>query len=78
VAVLSSALPYSMEMFALKRLDRRVFGIAMSLEPAIAAIAGFLLLAERLHLAQAAAIGCVVAASVGSAVSNRSTKPVDL
>jgi inner membrane transporter RhtA len=71
VAVLSSALPYSMEMFALERLDRRVFGIAMSLEPAIAAAAGLLFLGERLHTSQIAAIACVVAASLGSAVTAR-------
>src|SRR6202012_238302 len=48
VGLLSSALPYSLEVEALRRLPTRVFGIWMSLEPAIAAIAGFLMLGEHL------------------------------
>ncbi len=71
IAVLSSALPYSLEMFALTRLPRPAFGVLMSLEPAIAAVAALALLGEQLTLVQWAAIGCVVAASAGITVAGR-------
>ncbi|ATB44600.1 EamA family transporter [Corallococcus macrosporus] len=71
VAVLSSALPYSLEMYALKALPTRTFGILMSVEPALAALSGLLLLNERLSGTQWAAIGCIVLASVGSAATSR-------
>jgi inner membrane transporter RhtA len=67
VAVLSSAAPYSLEMMALRRLPRRVFGILVSAAPAIGALAGWLVLGERLAPLQWAAIGLVVLASAGSA-----------
>jgi inner membrane transporter RhtA len=66
VALLSSALPYTMEMYVLARLPHRTFGILMSVEPAIAALFGLVMLDERLSLAQCAAIACVIAASLGS------------
>lgn len=66
VAVLSSALPYTLEMVALERLPHRTFGILMSAEPAIAALFGLLMLGEMLSIMQCAAIGCVVLASLGS------------
>ena len=75
VAVMSSALPYSLEMFALRRLDRKSFGVLMSLEPAVAACAGLVLLGERISPIQWLAIGLVIAASVGIAVSTRRTTP---
>ena len=65
VAVLSSALPYSLEMSALRTLPARVFGVLMSLEPAVAAVLGMLLLNEHLTPLQWLAIACVMAASVG-------------
>jgi inner membrane transporter RhtA len=68
VAVLSSALPYSLEMIALKNLPARNFGILLSLSPAMAALSGRVLLDERLSPLQWIAIGCIVAASVGSSV----------
>jgi inner membrane transporter RhtA len=71
VAVLSSALPYSLEMFALSRMPRRVFGISVSLEPALGALAGLAVLHERLAASQLAAIACVIGASVGSAATAR-------
>ncbi|MCP3136884.1 EamA family transporter [Pyxidicoccus xibeiensis] len=71
VAVLSSALPYSLEMIALKRLPTRTFGILMSVEPALAALSGLLLLDERLTWVQWTAIGCIVLASVGSSASSK-------
>jgi inner membrane transporter RhtA len=70
VAVLSSALPYSLELFAMSRLKARTFSILMSLEPAMAALAGFLVLGERLTGWQAAAIAAVMAASAGSAATS--------
>jgi inner membrane transporter RhtA len=71
VAVLSSALPYSLEMIALKRLPTRTFGILMSLEPALAALTGLLFLREQLTVVQWVAIGCVIAASAGSAATSK-------
>ncbi|BDP41439.1 threonine transporter RhtB [Deinococcus aetherius] len=69
VAVLSSALPYSLEMAALRALPARVFGVLMSLEPALAALSGLLFLGERLTPLQWLAMGCVIAASVGISLS---------
>ncbi|MFC0616722.1 EamA family transporter [Deinococcus budaensis] len=71
VAVLSSALPYTLEMAALRALPARVFGVLMSLEPAIAALSGLLLLGERLSLGQWLALLCVIAASVGISVAGQ-------
>jgi inner membrane transporter RhtA len=65
VAVLSSALPYSLEMGALRALPARVFGVLMSLEPAVAGVIGLIFLREHLSLIQWTAIACVMAASVG-------------
>lgn len=69
VAVLSSALPYSLEMHALTRIPARTFGILMSLEPALAALAGLVLLGERLTSPQWLAIACIMIASLGSALA---------
>ncbi|GJE41946.1 EamA family transporter [Methylobacterium soli] len=69
VAILSSALPYSLEMVALKRLPRQTFGVLLSLEPAIAALAALAILGERLSLPEGLAIACIVAASAGSTLS---------
>lgn len=66
VATLSSAIPYSLEMFALKRLPKSTFGILCSLEPAVGAIAGMIVLHEQLTLLQWIAISLVMAASVGT------------
>ena len=71
IAVLSSALPYSLEMVALRRLTRQAFGVMMSLEPAIAALAAMILLGERLSPHQWLAIGCVIAASAGITAGGR-------
>lgn len=69
VAVLSSAAPYSLEMIALKRLPRRVFGILVSAAPAIGALAGYFVLGERLAAPQWLAIALVIVASAGSAAT---------
>lgn len=66
VGLLSSVIPYSLEMIALRTLSARVFSILMSLEPAAAALAGLLLLRELLSPVQLLAMACVVAASVGA------------
>ncbi|MFE9973158.1 DMT family transporter [Streptomyces hirsutus] len=66
VAVLSSVLPYTLELLALRRLPASTFAILMSLEPAIAAAAGFLILSQALTLTEAAAIALVIAASMGA------------
>lgn len=71
VAALSSALPYSLEMVALKNLPAQSFSVLMSLEPAIAAMAGFLLLSELLSITQWLAILLVIAASLGSTLSGQ-------
>jgi inner membrane transporter RhtA len=76
VAFLSSALPYSMEMYALTRLPTRTFGILMSLDPALAALAGLAFLGEKLNGLQWLAVLCVMLASGGSAVTSRAEPEV--
>jgi inner membrane transporter RhtA len=71
VAFLSSIIPYGLELSALRRIPTRVFGILMSLEPAAAALAGMILLAEFLSAPQWLALACVVTASVGATRSAR-------
>jgi len=66
VGLLSSVIPYSCELVALRSLRPAVFGILMSLEPAAAALAAIVVLSEHLSLLQWLAIGCVVAASIGA------------
>ncbi|WP_409471324.1 EamA family transporter [Streptomyces sp. HC307] len=66
VALLSSVLPYTLELLALRRLPAPTFAIMMSLEPALAATAGFLVLDQALSVMEAAAIALVVAASMGA------------
>ena len=69
VAAVSSAIPISLEMMALKRLPKEAFGIMISMEPAVAAILALVLLGEHLSAVQWLAIGCIVAASMGSAMT---------
>jgi inner membrane transporter RhtA len=66
VAILSSAIPFSLEFAALRRLSSRLFGILMSLEPAVGAAAGFLFLGQRLSFRDLIAIALVMAASAGA------------
>ncbi|MFJ8012666.1 EamA family transporter [Streptomyces sp. NPDC096339] len=66
VAVLSSVLPYTLELLALRRLPAPTFAILMSLEPAIAATAGFLVLHQAMSALDALAIALVIAASMGA------------
>ena len=71
VAILSSAVPYSLEMIALTRLPTQTFGTLMSAEPAIGALAGLAFLGETLTLLQWLAIGAIMLASAGTALSSR-------
>ena len=69
VAILSSALPYSLEMLALRRLPAQTYGTLTSGEPAAGAMVGFFLLGESLPLLQWCAIGLIIAASVGATMT---------
>ncbi|WP_432186367.1 EamA family transporter [Streptomyces sp. Tue6028] len=71
VALLSSVIPYSLDLEALRKIPPRVFGILMSLEPAMAALIGLVVLQESLHWSQWIAVLCVVAASAGAARGGR-------
>jgi inner membrane transporter RhtA len=63
IAMLSSAIPYALELVALRRLSAQVFGILLSLEPAVAALAGLVVLGQRLGAVELAGMACVVGAS---------------
>lgn len=69
VAVLSSALPYSLEMVALRHIPERSFGVILSVEPAIGALAAYLLLGETLTGRQYAALVCVIGAAIGAVLT---------
>lgn len=71
IAVLSTALPYSLEMIALTRLPTRTFGTLMSMEPALAALSGMVFLGEMLTFSQTLALGAIIAASMGSTLTMR-------
>jgi inner membrane transporter RhtA len=71
VAVLSSAFPYTLEMIALRQLATKTFGTLMSLEPAVAALAGLVFLNERLSATQWLAIAAVMVASMGTVREDR-------
>ncbi|MGY4915657.1 EamA family transporter, partial [Streptomyces sp. 900116325] len=66
VALMSSVLPYTLELMALRRLPAHTFAVLMSLEPAIAATAGFLILDQALTTTDALAIALVIGASMGA------------
>jgi len=75
IAVLSSVLPYSLELIALRRLAAHVFGILLSIEPAVAALAGLVVLGQHLSALQLLGMACVVAAS-GLVMGTRSVPPI--
>jgi len=77
VAVLSSAIPYSLELEALRRLQKGTFGVLMSLEPAVAALVGLAVLGQDLSATEVAAIALVVAASAGALGAARAPAPVE-
>ncbi len=67
IGLLSSVIPYRLELEALRRMPTRLFGVWMSLEPAVAALIGLLLLGQQLSVVEWLAIGCVMAACAGAA-----------
>ena len=75
IGLLSSIIPYSVELEALRRVPAKVFGIWMSLEPAVAALVGLVMLGQSLAGREWAAIGCVVVASAGAAWGSRRPAP---
>lgn len=75
VALLSSVIPYSLEMAALRRISPSAFGVLMSLEPAIAALIGWLVLHEALELRAVVAIVLVTTAAIGATRAGSQTKP---
>lgn len=77
VAVLSSAVPYSLEMYALTRLPARTLGVLMSVEPALGALLGLALLGEHLGALQWLAIVAIIAASIGTVLGARNA-PVEI
>jgi inner membrane transporter RhtA len=77
IALLSSAIPYSLEMYSLKHLPKQTFSILLSLEPAVGALAGWLVLSEQLSTQQLSAIGLIMAASMGSAMTAGQRKPIE-
>jgi inner membrane transporter RhtA len=75
VALLSSAIPYSLETLAMPRLPTRTVGVLMSLDPALGAVSGLLFLGEHLSWIQWAAIAGIMAASAGSAATSKAGTP---
>ncbi len=73
VAVVSSVVPYSLEMFALREIPRHVFGVLMSLEPAIGCLAGLLVLGQVLGVSDLVAVALVIVASAGATLG--ATRP---
>ncbi|MFB7618400.1 DMT family transporter [Kitasatospora sp. NPDC056181] len=71
VSLLLPVIPYALEMTALRRMPQRVFSVLVSLEPAVSALVGLVVLGQLLGAAQLAGIGCVVAASVGATLTGR-------
>ncbi|MFL5781571.1 MAG: EamA family transporter [Thermoleophilaceae bacterium] len=77
IGLLSSAIPYSLELEALRRLPARVFGVLLSLDPAIAALAGFVILGQDLGSREIAGIALVVLASVGASATSDEPEPAE-
>ncbi|MER7751024.1 EamA family transporter [Kitasatospora sp. NPDC097643] len=71
VSLLLPVIPYALEMTALRRMPQRVFSVLVSLEPAVSALVGLVVLGQLLGAAQLAGIGCVVLASVGATLTGR-------
>ena len=75
MALLASVVPYSLELAAMRRAPKRVFGILLSLEPAVATMAGWLLLGQHAPAVALAAVVIVVAASAGSTMGAKNANP---
>lgn len=71
VSILSTVIPFSLELEALRRLPSRLFGIFMSVEPAMAALAGFILLGEVINMRSIIAIGFIMTASIGTSLEGK-------
>jgi inner membrane transporter RhtA len=78
IAVLSSAVPYSLELAALRRLKASLFGVLMSLEPAVGALSGLVFLHQHLHLHEWLAVGAVMVASIGATATSKADVPVEV
>jgi inner membrane transporter RhtA len=77
VALLSSVVPYSVEIEALRRIRPQVFGVLMSIEPAMAALAGLVVIGQSLSLLDVVAIALVVTASAGATFGSGEPPPID-
>lgn len=77
IAVLSTALPYSLEMIALTRMPTRTFGTLMSMEPALAALSGMIFLGETLTSTQTLALEAIILASMGSTLTMRRESKIE-
>ena len=75
IAVLSSAFPYFLELFALSRVRAATYGVLLSIEPAIAALTGFVILGQRLTLVEVAAIAAVMVAAAGASWTSEPHRP---
>ena len=75
IGLLSSVIPYWLELEALRRIPTSLFGVWMSVQPAVAALIGLIALGQRLPLAEWSGIACVVAASAGAASTARDPDP---
>jgi inner membrane transporter RhtA len=78
IGILSSAVPYGLELAALRRLKASVFSVLMSLEPALGALSGLVFLGQRLRWEDWLAIGCVMAASVGATGRMAEPTPIEV
>jgi inner membrane transporter RhtA len=78
VGMLSSAIPYSFELEALRRIAAHVFGVLMSIEPAMAALAGLIVLGQGLSARSVVGMALVVAASIGASWRSRTVAPLDV
>lgn len=77
VAILSSAIPYTLEMAALRHIPKRTFGVMLSLDPAIGALSGLILLHEQLTTQQWLAIACIIGASAGAVLTSGDRGPTE-
>ena len=77
MAMMASVVPYSLELAAMRRASKRVFGILLSLEPAVATMAGWLLLGQHVSAVALAAVVIVVGASTGSALGAKRPDPLN-
>jgi len=75
LALLSSVLPFSLEMQALRKMPSRTFSILMSVEPAVAALIGWLVIGEQLKMGQWIAVICIVIASCGASLKSKAVNP---